>query len=232
MSLTLRMHDLRMRSFLQRYGKPLTLIFGFLFSTMGALWALLVTDRLDAQIQQLADQKSTNASQITTLNRLASEYFIANQQGDLIFILTLQPGTNRELAGDIYKGNILDRATPVQNMIGELALERQLDFRPTYDRYTTLNETARAELTFENFMRLKQFESEVIMQGQSRVPELVKANNELDRELLAKQAAQSRNHVMAVLVAILGSAVLLAANLITERAPPATSASSGPLPPG
>ncbi|MBU3706087.1 MAG: hypothetical protein FGM50_05315 [Mycobacterium sp.] len=221
-----------MRSFLQRHGKLLTLIVGFLFSTMGALWALLVTDRLDAQIQKLGDAKSMNVSQITTLNRLASEYFIANQQGDLIFILQLQPGTNRDLAGDIYKGNILDRATPVQNMIGELARERQLDFRPVYDGYMRLNQTARADLTFDNFMRLKKFEAEVIMQGQNRVPELVKVNNELDQALLAKQAAQSRNHVMAVLVAILGSAVLLAANLISERAPPAASASSAPVAPG
>lgn len=50
-----------------------------------------------------------NASQITTLNRIASEYFIANQQGDLIFILALQPGANRDLAADIYQGNMLDR---------------------------------------------------------------------------------------------------------------------------
>lgn len=44
----------------------------------------------------------------------------------------------------------------------------------------------------------------------------MKVNNELDRSLLAKQAAQSRNHILAVLTAILGSAVLLAANVIVE----------------
>ncbi len=195
----------------------MALFVGFLFSTVGALWGLVVTDRLDAQIQDLGEQKSVNASQITTLNRIASEYFIANQQGDLIFILALQPGANRDLAADIYQGNMLDRATPVRNMIGELALEQQLDFRQTYDAYTKLNDEARAHLTFSNFMQVKKFESDVIMKGQNRVPELVKVNNELDRSLLAKQAAQSRNHILAVLTAILGSAVLLAANVIVEK---------------
>lgn len=206
-----------MRAFLRRRGKLLALFVGFLFSTVGALWALLVTDRLDARIQRLGEQKSVNASQITTLNRIASEYFIANQQGDLIFLLALQPGANRGLASDVYQGNMLDRATPVRNMIAELALEHQLDYRQTYDAYTRLNDQARSDLTFSNFMNVKKFESDVIMQGQNRVPDLVKANNDVDRSLLATQAAQSRNHVLAVLTAIIGSAVLLAANVVVEK---------------
>ncbi len=192
---------------------------GFLFSAMGALWALLVTDRIDSQIQQLSDARAVTVRQIEALNRIASEYFIANQQGDLIFIMAAQSGADRELASDIYQGNILDRATPVQNMIGELALQGQLDFRQVYDAYQGLNEETRKNFTFTNFMRLKKMESEVIIQGQQRVPALLDVNSAIDQQLNAKKAAQSRNHILGVLTAIVGSAVLLAANVFTERGP-------------
>ncbi len=128
-----------------------------------------------------------------------------------------QSGADRELASSIYQGNILDRATPVRNMIAELALEKQIDFRVTYDAYMALNEETRKNFTFGNFMRLKQMEAGVIMKGQQRVPELLDINSELDRELAATKSRQSRNHVLGVLTAIIGSAVLLAANVISEK---------------
>lgn len=219
-----------MRTMLVRHGKLIALVAGFLFSAIGALWALLVTDRIDSQIQQLADARAVAVRQIETLNRLASEYFIANQQGDLIFIMAAQPGADRELASDIYQGNILDRAIPVQNMIGELALQGQLDFQQVYGSYQRLNEDTRRNFTFTNFMGLKQMESEVIQRGQRRVPELVDLNSEIDRQLNAKKAAQSRNHVLGVLTAVIGSAVLLAANVITQRTPRRDD--QPPAPPG
>lgn len=95
------MENLPTRAFLRRRGKLLTLIVGFLFSTVGALWALLVTDRLDGQIQKLGEEKAVIARQITALNRFASEYFIANQQGDLIYMLKVQPDANQDLAARI-----------------------------------------------------------------------------------------------------------------------------------
>lgn len=208
-----------MRTVFIRHGKLIALVAGFLFSAMGALWALLVTDRIDAQIQQLSDARAVTARQIEALNQLASEYFIANQQGDLIFIMAAQSGADRDIASDIYQGNILDRATPVQNMIGELAMQGQLDFQQVYGAYQRLNEETRRNFTFTNFMSLKKMESEVIQQGQRRVPELLDVNSAIDRQLNARKAAQSRNHVLGVLTAIVGSAVLLAANVITQRSP-------------
>ena len=80
------------------------------------------------------------------------------------------------------------------------------------------------------FPSLKQMEAEVVMKGQQRVPELLDINAELDRQLAATKSRQSRNHVMGVLTAILGSAVLLAANVFTEKA--GTRDDGPPPPPG
>lgn len=212
-----------MRAFLRRRGKLVTLIVGFLFSTVGALWALLVTDRLDGQIQKLGDEKAAISSQITALNRYASEYFYANQQGDLIYILKLQPNTNRDLASLIYRGNLSDRRTPVINMIAELGKEQQLDFDATQATYTRIYQAANGDPNSEDkYLDVKLFEKDLIKQGQQRSLELVDAGNALDRELRSKQSTQSRNHIMAVLTAIIGSAVLVAANVITETDPAKT----------
>ena len=50
---------------------------------------------------------------------------------------------------------MLDRATPVRNMIGALAIAKQLSYRQTYDAYEKLNDETRTNLTFENFTKLK-----------------------------------------------------------------------------
>ena len=209
-----------MRSFIRPHAKVIALIAGFLFSVVGTLWALLVTDRIDGEVQQIAKTRSANTARIDKLQRLASEYFIANQQGDLIFIMGLQPGANRELAASVYQGNILDRATPVQTMIGALGEENQLDFRKTYDSYRALNDQAKSNFTMETFTRLKDNEREIIMQGQARAFALTEQNTGLDQLLRAKQSQQSRNNLLGVLAAIVGSAALLAANLIGERTGP------------
>lgn len=212
-----------MRAFLLRRGKLVTLIVGFLFSTVGALWALLVTDRIDGQIQALGDEKATISSQVTALNRSASEYFIANQQGDLIYILKLQSNANRDLASLIYRGNLKDRQTPVTNMIAELGKEQQLDPDATYRTYTKINQDASDDPNDpDKYAAVKLFEKKLITQGQQRALELVDVSNDLDRQLRSKQSAQSLNHIMAVLTAIIGSAVLVAANVITETDPAKT----------
>ena len=50
----------------------------------------------------------------------------------MIFIQAQQGSARRDVADLIYKGNMLDRATPVRNMIGALAVAKQLDYRQTY----------------------------------------------------------------------------------------------------
>lgn len=221
------------REFLRRRGKLLTLIVGFLFSTVGALWALLVTDRIDGQIQRLGERRSEIGRQIGALNRLASEYFIANQQGDLIFILKVQPDARPDLAADIYSANLNDRSVPVVNMISELGVEEQVDAAGARAAYERLNADAAADpASAEKFWKVKDFEKGVIMTGQKRVFELVEDNDRLDRELRSKQSTQSLNHILAVLTAIIGSAVLVAANVITEAGPPDAVAADPVMPAG
>lgn len=222
------MQNTPMHAFLRRRGKLLTLVVGFLFSAVGALWALLVTDRLDGQIQQLGAQKAEIAGQIALLNGYASDWFMLNQQGDLIFMLKLGPDVDRELAADIYKANISDRGVPVREMISELGREQQLDPDKVNAEYRALSQGFQASPgDLEKWVDLKIFEKKTIVQGQGRALALAKESVGIDTDLRSKQRTQSLNHVMAVLTAIIGSAVLVAANAITEIAPPDTGAAEG-----
>ena len=114
-----------MLALLSRCAKTISLIAGFVFAILGALWSFLVVERLSEQARALANAKADVNRKIQLLNTLASEYFVANQQGDLVFILAQQENARRDLANLICKGNVLDRATPVRNMIGALAVPNQ-----------------------------------------------------------------------------------------------------------
>jgi hypothetical protein len=181
------------------------------------LWSFTVTDSISSEIARLADARAALVQQMDTLNSIASDYFIANQQGDLIFLLSQQGNANEEVAGLVYQGNILDRATPVRNMIAALATAGLVDYQQTYDTYEQLNDAARENLTFENYIAVKQAEQEIIATGQERVPVLLNDIFELDKAINAKQAEQSRNRIIGLIAAILGSALLLGANLLAER---------------
>lgn len=206
-----------MLAFLSRNAKTLALIGGFSFATLGAMWSFLITDNLSEQTRRLSDTKAELTRQVDSLNSIASDYFIANQQGDLIFILAAQENARQEVASLVYQGNLLDRATPVRNMIGALALANQLDYRQTYDTYEKLNDATRANFSFANYTQLKQMEQAIIVKGQARVPALLTNIFEIEKQINANQAAQANNRVIGLIAALLGSALLLGANLIAEK---------------
>lgn len=204
---------------LPRRAKSISLILGFFFGVVGATWSLLVIDRQGEEMRKLSNTKADLTRQIQSLNSIASEYFIANQQGDLIFILAQQGNARQDVSGLIYQGNMLDRATPVRNMIGALAIAKQLDYRQTYGAYEKLNGETRAHLSFESFTKLKQVEKVIVTAGQERVPLLLSSVFELEKEINANEAAQKRNRLIGLVSSVFGSFLLLFANLVAQKAP-------------
>lgn len=201
---------------LSRKAKPISFVDGFLFAVVGSVWSFVLVDRLGEEMRQLSDTKADLRRQIESLNSIASDYFIANQQGDLIFMLALQGSSRQDVAGLIYKGNMLDRATPVRNMIGALAIARQLDYRQTYDAYEKLNEETRANLSFDNFTKLKQVEKAIIAKGEERVPLLLNNLFQIEKAINANEAVQKKTRVIGLIASILGGLILLGANLIAN----------------
>ena len=97
-------------------------------------------------------------------------------------------------------------------------MQRQLDYRSTYDAYERLNNETRANLSFENFTRLKEEEKKII-KGQERVPLLLDQLFRIEREINANEAAQKKLRILGLVASILGSSLLLFANLVAEKEP-------------
>lgn len=220
---------------LLRNAKSLPLIGGFLFGMVGGVWSFGVDHRLEEELTQLNSARADINEQIRTLNSLASEYFIANHQGDLIFVTAHRDDARQDLASLIYKASLLDRAVPVRNMIGALAIAKVLDYRSTADAYNRLNTAAREDFSLEKFTALKNMERDLIAQGQERVPTLVQVGFAIDRAVSANKQAQKKNGLIGLLSSILGGFLLLVANLIAtnsrvEPREPAVSPSPIPAP--
>jgi hypothetical protein len=200
-----------------RICKIVSVIGGSVVSIIGMLWSLVIVNSLSDEARTLKDIKDGIVKEIASLNNAASEYFIANQQGDLIFVLANQGNARQDIVTLIYKGNMLDRATPVRNMIGALAFARQLDYRQNYNGYERLNDEARQTMSFPTFTMLKNREKEIITQAQNLVPTLLNQQFEISKELNANEAAQKSQRNISGVFSILGTLLLLVANLIAKR---------------
>lgn len=62
-----------MLALLSRCAKTISLIAGFLFAILGALWSFLVVERLSEQARALANAKADVNRKIQSLNTLASD---------------------------------------------------------------------------------------------------------------------------------------------------------------
>jgi len=194
-----------------------SLIGGSVSAIIGVLWSLLFINQLTDEAHNLVATQDEYGKQIAALNAAASEYFIANQQGDLIFILATQGNARQDLAALIYRGNMLDRATPVRNMIGALAIARQLDYRETYDSFEKLNDEARANLTATTFFAVKAREKEIIDKGQSLAASLLARQFEARKAINDNDAAQHRARVFGGILSVASTVLLLFANVFTKR---------------
>jgi hypothetical protein len=200
-----------------RLSRLVTLIGGSISAVIGILWSLIYVDRLTDEAHALADMRDEIGKRIQTIQAAASDYFMANQQGDLVFILAQQGNARQDLAALIYKGNMLDRETPVRTMIGALAMARQLDYRQTYDAFEQLNEAARQNLTADTFFAVKRREKEIVSQGQDLAGTLLGQQFEIHKAINANDAAQHRARVIGAVFSILSTLLLLVASIVTRN---------------
>jgi hypothetical protein len=197
-----------------RAVRPFVIVLGFLSSLVGTLGSFLVLEKVNARLKGLVDQKGAAAQEIDKLGGLASDYFMANQQGDLIYMLGLQPGARQDLAALIYKGNLLDRAEPVRNIMGALAVSRLLEYRSTYDQYEKLVDSAKAAASsFAAFMAVKMYEREVVEKAQARVDALQASLLPLGQQISAAEAQLRARQIFLIMFSSVGAFLLLLANL-------------------
>lgn len=204
-----------MFEFIARRAKSISLIIGFLFAIIGSAWGFAIGDKLAEEAKKLFGQRAELQRHIDRINSAAHDYFVVNQQGDLIFIQTLSAdGPRLELAGLIMKGNLLDRATPVRNMIGTLAIAKEMDYNKINTVYTNLNDATRATFDFVGYTQLKEFEKTIIQRGEEFIPKALNIIELVDAQLDSNMVKQKRNRILTQIASTIGAIILLCVNLI------------------
>ncbi len=203
-----------MLQYVRRRAKPAGVICGFFFGSIGALWSFWFVDSAAEEMAALSRAIATAQAEVTAIGSAESDYFIANSQSDLIFVLAQQPDAKIEIVSKIYSGNLYDRATPIRNVIGVLAIAKLLDYRQTYDAYETLNDTARRDAAFASFQQLKEFERVIVQMAQQRVADLQQRILRDTEKLRAVEQEQRARSAIGVLCSVLGSLILLGTNLL------------------
>ena len=101
--------------------------------------------------------------QITAVQNSYFSYYFAAQQGSIIFALDpSDTKRNRGVLSDIYKGNLLDMATPFRFILFNLAIAKVINYNDVYAEYVKLNDAARQDFSFANYQALNNFEGVLI----------------------------------------------------------------------
>ena len=200
-------------------------------STLGPQYYVGPVEDLGAETDQTAKMLT---SRIETLRSAQSQYLLFEQIGMLVYALnatsSLAEGSNqRATLDDLYQLALVDRATPMYQIIGELAKAKRLDYRKTADAYGELIAAARKKVSLAGYTAVDDFENATM----ERANDLMKG---LQQALLAAEGAKSgydglasRRKLHILILTALGSTLLLAANLMSEK--PAAALPEAPATP-
>jgi hypothetical protein len=210
--------------------KRTAILIGFTLSALSTLGPQFYVSPIEDMSAQADQNAKALGARIDMLRSAQSQYLLFEQMGVLIYALNAKgmaaEGSNQhDTLFDLYQLSLLDRTGPVRQMIGELARVNQLDYRKTADAYAALVATARKSVSFESYKAVDDFENTMMEKSNALM-------GELQRGLLAAEGAKSsfdgtasRRRLHMLLLTALGTTLLLAANLLSEKpaepAPPA-----------
>lgn len=208
-------------------AKRIAILIGFTLaalSTLGPQFYIGPIEDLGAEADQSA---KALAARIETLRGAQSQYLLFEQVGVLIYAINatgmLPEGSNqRGTLNDLYQLSLLDRSTPVRQMIGELARARRLDFRKTSDAYGELIATARKTVSLDSYKAVNDFENKTMDAANALMAELQQALLTAEGAKSGYDGMASRRRLDMLILTGLGSTLLLGANLMSEKptAPP------------
>ena len=199
--------------------KRLTILVGFLLTMLGSVGAYLYVEPAQNRSGSADESIKELAAKIELIKNATAQYFMFEQQGSLIFAISAA-NTNPDAKDDISRLrqlSLLDRTFAVRQIIGQLAIAGQLNYRETSDAYQKLIDTARHDFTLQNFMAVKGFEAKYMSGAEQQSGQLQIRRNDLIQEKAMEDRVVERRKLVLLVLTSLGSAFLLAANLIATK---------------
>jgi hypothetical protein len=203
-------------------AKRLAIVIGFALTALGSLGPQFYVNPIEDRSSETDQFAKTLASRIDTLRSAQSQYLLFEQMGVLVYALNASGlaaagSSQHDTLSSLYQLSLLDRSTSVRQMIGELARAKQLVYRETSDKYGALIATARKDVSLASYQAVDDFETQTMRQADALMASLQSNLLSAERAKSDLDALASRRKIQLIMVMTLGSTLLLAANLMSEK---------------
>lgn len=213
--------------------RRLAILIGFLLTVIGALGPQFYVGPVEDRAADVDQAAKTVSARIDNLRAAQSQYLLFQQMGVLVYALSATGvaagGSSQETTlNRLYQLSLLDRSSAVRQMLGELALARQLNYRETSDKHGDLIAAARKDFALPAFQAVDDFETDAMGKADAWMAKMQQALFDAERAKSELDATAARRKLQLLVVMTLGSTLLLAANLLSEK--PAESLALPPTP--
>lgn len=213
--------------------KRLAILIGFLLTVIGALAPQFYVGPVEDRAGDVDQFAKTLSARIENLRGAQAQYLLIHQFGVLVYALNASGaaagGASQEATlNRLYQLSLLDRSGGIRQALGELARAHELDYRQTSDAYNALIATARKDFSLPAYQAVDDFEADVTRKADAWMAKLQQMLLDAQHEKSDLDALAARRKLQLLVLMTLGSTLLLAANLISEKpaesdAPPASS---------
>ena len=186
---------------------------------LGQQFYVSSVEDLSGETDQFAKSQT---ARIDTLRSAQSHYLLFEQMGVLVYALNASGlaaagSSQHDTLSSLYQLALLDRSTSMRQMIGELARAKQLTYRETSDKYGALIAAARKDVSLASYQAVDDFETQTMRQADALMARLQDALLSAERTKGDLDALAARRKLQLIMVMTLGSTLLLAANLMSEK---------------
>jgi hypothetical protein len=215
-------------------AKRLAILIGFALTALGTLGPQFYVNSVEDRSGETDQFIKSLTARVDTLRAAQSQYLLFEQMGVLVYALNASGlaaagSSQHDTLSSLYQLALLDRSTSMRQMIGELALAKELTYRETSDKYGALIATARKDVSLASYQAVDDFETQIRRRADALMARLQDTLLSAERTKGELDTLAARRKLQLIVVMTLGSTLLLAANLMSEKPPPQaeTPASSG-----
>jgi hypothetical protein len=201
-------------------AKRLAILIGFVLTILGSLGSHFYVDAMQDRSAWFDQQSKDTVAKIDTLKNAQAQYLLFQQQTSLVYALSsagfgATDNAARAQISNLYQLSLLDRSNAVRAMIGELARAKVIDYPETRNKYAALIDTARKDFSLATYTSVDDFERSTMDQANSLMSALQQNFLSLGQAKTETDRVVDQRKVTLLALITLGSAFLLAANLIS-----------------
>jgi hypothetical protein len=206
-------------------AKRFAILIGFALTAIGTLGPQFYVSSVEDRSGETGQFAKSLTARIDTLRAAQAQYLLFEQMGVLVYALNASGlaaagSSQHDTLSNLYQLALLDRSTSMRQMIGELAMAKQLTYRETSDRYGALIATARKDVSLASYQAVDDFETQTMRQADALMARLQDALLSTERTKSDLDALAAKRKLQLIAVMTLGSTLLLAANLMSEKPAP------------